>query len=56
MTAEGDERTRLRVTETGVELRSWSDAEKQRYADDHNGGWPGYLNRLAALFPASQSG
>ena len=35
LTPEGDERTRLRVIESGHELRDWPDAEKQRYADEH---------------------
>jgi uncharacterized protein YndB with AHSA1/START domain len=47
LTPEGDERTRLRVTESGHELRSWPDAEKQRYADEHRDGWVEYLDRLA---------
>ena len=37
LTPEGDERTRLRVSESGHELRDWPDAEKQRYADEHQG-------------------
>jgi uncharacterized protein YndB with AHSA1/START domain len=45
----GAERTRLRVTESGHELRDWPGAEQQRYADEHNGGWPGFLDRLATL-------
>jgi uncharacterized protein YndB with AHSA1/START domain len=53
LTAEGDGRTRLRVTESGHELLSWPDAEKQRYAGDHQGGWAGYLGRLAALVAKS---
>jgi uncharacterized protein YndB with AHSA1/START domain len=47
LTPEGDERTRLRVVESGHELRDWPDAEKQRYADEHQGGWGEYLDRLA---------
>jgi len=49
LTAEGDERTRLRVVETGHESLGWPDAEQQRYADDHRGGWGTILDRLAAL-------
>jgi uncharacterized protein YndB with AHSA1/START domain len=49
LTPEGDERTRLRVTESGHEVRGWSDAEKQRYADEHRGGWGEFLDRLATL-------
>src|ERR1700733_6818069 len=32
---EGEGRTRLRVAESGHELRDWPDAERQRYADEH---------------------
>jgi uncharacterized protein YndB with AHSA1/START domain len=49
LTPEGEDRTRLRVVESGHELRDWPDAEKQRYAGEHRGGWAGYLARLAAL-------
>ena len=47
LTPEGDERTRLRVVESGHELRAWPDAEKQRYADEHQEGWGDFLERLA---------
>jgi uncharacterized protein YndB with AHSA1/START domain len=47
LTPEGDERTRLRVTESGHELRDWPDGEKQRYADEHQAGWAEFLDRLA---------
>src|SRR5580692_8563291 len=49
LTPEGDERTRLRVTESGHELLAWPDAEKQRYADEHQSGWGEFLDRLATL-------
>ena len=49
LTPEGDERTRLRVVESGHELLPWPEAEKQRYADEHGSGWPTYLDRLATL-------
>jgi uncharacterized protein YndB with AHSA1/START domain len=54
LTPEGDERTRLRVVESGHESRAWPDAEKQRYTDDHQGGWGTFLDRLAALFGKRQ--
>jgi uncharacterized protein YndB with AHSA1/START domain len=44
---EGDERTRLRVVESGHERRDWPDAEKKRYADEHRKGWGDFLDRLA---------
>jgi uncharacterized protein YndB with AHSA1/START domain len=56
LTPEGAERTRLRVTESGHELRDWPDAEKQRYADEHQGGWANFLDRLAELLAKRQPG
>jgi uncharacterized protein YndB with AHSA1/START domain len=46
---EGEELTRLRVSESGHELRDWSDAEKQRYADEHQEGWGEFLDRLVGV-------
>jgi uncharacterized protein YndB with AHSA1/START domain len=46
---EGGERSRLRVTESGHELRDWPDAEEQRYADEHQEGWAEYLDRLVRV-------
>lgn len=48
LTPEGDERTRLRVSESGHDLRDWPDEDKQRYADEHREGWVEFLDRLAA--------
>jgi uncharacterized protein YndB with AHSA1/START domain len=56
LTPEGAERTRLRVTETGHELRDWPDAEKQRYAGEHQHGWGEFLDRLATVVTKRQSG
>jgi uncharacterized protein YndB with AHSA1/START domain len=55
LTPEGDERTRLRVVESGHESLAWPDAEKGRYADEHQGGWGTYLDRLATLLGKRQS-
>jgi hypothetical protein len=44
------------VVESGHELRDWPDAEKQRYADEHRGGWATYLARLATLIAKRQPG
>jgi uncharacterized protein YndB with AHSA1/START domain len=49
LTPEGSERTRLRVTESGHELRAWPEAEKERYAAEHQNGWAEYLDRLARM-------
>ena len=46
---DGGERTRLRVVESGLELFAWPDAEKDRYAEEHRGGWATFLDRLARL-------
>jgi uncharacterized protein YndB with AHSA1/START domain len=43
------ERTRLRVVESGHELHGWPDSEKNRYAEEHRGGWGTFLDRLARL-------
>ena len=40
LTPEGDERTRLRVVESGHELLAWPDAEKERYAGEHRAAGP----------------
>lgn len=45
--AEGPERTRLRVTETGLDKTGWTDEVKQTYAEDHRQGWQIHLQRLA---------
>jgi uncharacterized protein YndB with AHSA1/START domain len=56
LTPQGAEQTRLRVTESGHELLAWPDAEKQRYADEHTGGWAEFLDRLATLLAKRESG
>lgn len=50
LTARGPDRTHLRVVESGHELLAWPDPEKERYAEEHNGGWADYLGCLAGLF------
>ena len=49
---EGGEQTRLRVVESGLELLPWPDADKDRYAEEHNGGWPTFMDRLAQMLAA----
>ena len=56
LTPEGDERTRLKVAESGHERRDWPDAEKERYADEHGGGWAEFLDRLARVLAKGQPG
>ncbi|HZT66306.1 MAG TPA: SRPBCC domain-containing protein [Acidimicrobiales bacterium] len=53
---EGAERTRLRVVESGHELRDWPEAEKQRYADEHREGWGEFFDRLAGVVSERPSG
>jgi len=55
LTPEGDERTRLRVVESGHELLGRPETEKQRYADEHRDGWVEYLDRLAHVLAKHQS-
>jgi uncharacterized protein YndB with AHSA1/START domain len=56
LTPEGEERTRLRVTESGHELRDWPDEEKQRYADEHSEGWGEFFDRLTSVLAKHRSG
>jgi uncharacterized protein YndB with AHSA1/START domain len=56
LVSEGAERTRLRATETGHELRAWPAAEKQRYADEHLDGWAEFLDRLGGVLVERRSG
>jgi uncharacterized protein YndB with AHSA1/START domain len=56
LTPEGDERTRLLVTETGHELCDWPAEEKQRYAGEHQHGWGEFLDRLAAVSVKNRAG
>jgi hypothetical protein len=53
---DGTERTRLKVAESGLELNSWPDGEKDRYAEEHRGGWATFMDRLAALLAEHQKG
>ena len=41
--------TRLRSSRAASTCSAWPTTEKQRYADEHNGGWGEYLDRLARL-------
>jgi uncharacterized protein YndB with AHSA1/START domain len=50
LSAEGSERTRLRVVETGLQGVDWPDEQKVQYADDHRHGWEFHLGRLGELF------
>jgi uncharacterized protein YndB with AHSA1/START domain len=52
LAAEGAERTRLRVTETGLDTIGWTDEDKGRYAKEHRDGWAEFFGRLEDLFAA----
>ena len=54
LTRDGDDRTRLKVTESGHELRDWPEAEKQRYSDEHQEGWGAFLGRLSRVVSERQ--
>jgi uncharacterized protein YndB with AHSA1/START domain len=52
----GGERTLLRVVESGHELLAWTKEKKERYAEDHDGGWATFLDRLAEFVAKLQGG
>jgi uncharacterized protein YndB with AHSA1/START domain len=56
LTPEGAERTRLKVAESGHELRDWPGEEQQRYADEHQEGWGEFLDRLAGVAAQRRAG
>ncbi len=53
LAAEGAERTRLRVTETGLDALDWADEDKARYAQEHRDGWAEFFGRLEDLFAST---
>jgi uncharacterized protein YndB with AHSA1/START domain len=52
LVADGDERTRLRVVESGLDRVEMTDEEKQRFLEDHRHGWQVQGDRLRDLFAA----
>ena len=42
--------------ESGLELFAWPDAEKDRYAGEHRGGWATFMDRLARLLAERRRG
>ncbi len=54
LAAQGPECTRLKVAEYGLERLDWASADKQRYAEEHNGGWAEFTGRLARLLGTSR--
>jgi uncharacterized protein YndB with AHSA1/START domain len=49
LNAEGGERTRLRVKESGLDDLTWPEADKTKYAAEHNEGWGHFFGRIEAL-------
>jgi len=52
LTEEGNDRTRLRVSETGLGAIRWADEDKARYVAEHRHGWAEKLGWLQGLFAA----
>jgi uncharacterized protein YndB with AHSA1/START domain len=52
----GGRRTLLRVVESGHQLLAWPQEEKERYAEEHSGGWGTFLDRLNTLLVERQGG
>ncbi|MGH2632964.1 MAG: SRPBCC domain-containing protein [Tepidiformaceae bacterium] len=50
LVAEGDELTRLRVVESGLEEMDMADDEKEQFLKDHRHGWQVQGDRLRDLF------
>ncbi len=48
--ADGDERTHLRVVESGLDLMDIPEDDKRRFAEDHRHGWQVQGDRLRDLF------
>ena len=40
----------------GLELFGWPNAEKDRYAEEHRGGWATFMDRLARLLAERRRG
>ena len=55
LVSEGAEQTRLHVVESGLELLPWPDSEKDRYAEEHNGGWLTFITRLAEMLAGREN-
>ena len=53
--ANGDERTRLRVVETGLDQMHMADDEKQKFLEQHRHGWQVQGDRLRDLFASGRA-
>jgi uncharacterized protein YndB with AHSA1/START domain len=52
LSAESGDRTRLRVSETGLDGIGWPEEQRARYAEDHRDGWAFFVGRLEGLLAA----
>ncbi len=50
LSEESSDRTRLRVTETGLDVIGWPDDDRAGYVQHHREGWADILGRLEDLF------
>ena len=55
LVADGDERTRLRVVETGLDQMDLADDEKQEFFEQHRHGWEVQGDRLRDLFASGHA-
>jgi uncharacterized protein YndB with AHSA1/START domain len=55
LVADGDERTRLRVVETGLDQMDMADDEKEKFLEQHRHGWHVQGDRLRDLFASGHS-
>ncbi len=55
LVADGDERTRLRVVESGLEQMDITDDEKQKFLEQHRHGWQVQGDRLRDLFASGHA-
>jgi uncharacterized protein YndB with AHSA1/START domain len=55
LVADGDERTRLRVVESGLDQMEMADDEKQNFLEQHRHGWQVQGDRLRDLFASGPS-
>ena len=55
LVADGDERTRLRVVETGLDQMDMADDEKHKFLEQHRHGWQVQGDRLRDLFASGHS-
>ncbi len=53
---EGDARTRLRVTEVGLDALDWAEPERAQYVADHNEGWENFIGRIPELLAGRAAG